>query len=129
MNITFLYLFLVLKNTALLKKECVVIKYNPFFLPFLESFYKEGLLLSYKILYKNTSAVGIKIYLRFLYNKFNLSNLKLISTPSNKKYLKYKDICKFFSIKSILFLSTTRGILTNLECQKQLIGGKLYYIC
>mgnify|MGYP003387448515 FL=1 len=110
MSITFLYLFLVLKNTALLKKESVVIKYNPFFLPFLESFYKEGLLLSYKVIYKHNLIVGIRIYLRFLYNKFNLSNLKIISTPSNKKYLKYKDICKFFSIKSILFLSTTRGM-------------------
>ena len=130
MNITFTYLFLILKNAALLKKEFIVIKYNLFFIPFLESFYQEGFLLSYKILYDSTSSIiGIKVYFRFLYNKFNLSGLKLISTVSNKKYLKYKDICKFFSIKSVLFLSTTKGILTNLESQKQLIGGKLYFVC
>ena len=51
MSITFLYLFLILKNTALLKKESVTVKYNPFFIPFLECFYKEGTLLSYKIIY------------------------------------------------------------------------------
>ena len=129
MNITFIYLFLILKNASLLRKEFVLLKYNYYFLPFLESFYKEGYILSYKIILNNMCTFGIKVYFRVLFNKFNLINLRLISTLSNKKYLKYKELCKIFSIKSILFLSTTQGILTNLEAQKNLIGGKLYFVC
>lgn len=129
MNSTYLYFFLILKNAAKLQKELVEVKYNKFFIKFLEVLYKEGFILSYEISYKNNSPYKIKIYLRFLYNQYLFSDLQIISKPSHKKYLTYNNACRIFNMRYTIFLSTNNGILTHLDCQKLQLGGKLLYIC
>jgi ribosomal protein S8 len=42
--------------------------------------------------------------------------------------LTLKDISKIKSRKNVLFLSTSKGFLTSLDCKKQKIGGTLLFI-
>ena len=55
-----------------------------------------------------------------------IRNLRLLSTHSKKYYIKLNsliDTCK--TRKGILLLSTTHGILTNLEARNIGVGGML----
>lgn len=129
MNFTYLYFFLSLKNAARLQKEYVEIQYNIYLIKFLKILYAEGFILSYEIGFFKNNPIKIKIYLRFLYNHYLLHDLKILSKPSHKKYLSYKNICRFFNIRYSVFLSTSKGILIQKDCQKKQVGGKLLYIC
>ena len=69
----------------------------------------------------------IFITLRYFNNKSVFKNLKIFSTPSKINFLNTKDLAKVTNKKFILFLSTSQGLLTNIECKKKNIGGKLLF--
>jgi len=132
MNITLIQLLLKLKNASLARKEIVTIKYNKLCLDLLKLLYIEGFIQSFNIQTINSpflkKQLQISITLRYFYNKPIFKNLKIVSKPSYVKYLKLKDLCKIVDKKSVLFLSTNKGLLTSLDCKKHQIGGTLLFI-
>jgi len=132
MNITLIQLLLKLKNASLARKEIVTIKYNKLCLDLLKLLYIEGFIQSFNIQTINSpflkKQLQITITLRYFYNKPIFKNLKIVSKPSYIKYLKLKDLCKIVDKKSVLFLSTNKGLLTSLDCKKHQIGGTLLFI-
>ena len=132
MNITLIQLLLKLKNASLARKEIVTIKYNKLCLDLLKLLYLEGFIQSFNIQTINSpflkKQLQISITLRYFYNKPIFKNLKIVSKPSYVKYLKLKDLCKIVDKKSVLFLSTNKGLLTSLDCKKHQIGGTLLFI-
>jgi len=132
MNITLIQLLLKLKNASLARKEIVTIKYNKLCLDLLKLLYTEGFIQSFNIQTINSpflkKQLQISITLRYFYNKPIFKNLKIVSKPSYVKYLKLKDLCKIVDKKSVLFLSTNKGLLTSLDCKKHQIGGTLLFI-
>lgn len=130
MSNTLIKFLIQLKNASLIKQENVVFKFNKLNLKITQLLYKEGFIQSF-YLQGNTSAPStLKIYikLRFIYNKSILKNLKLISTPVKNAYLNFKNLSKLPTTKNVLFLSTSKGFLTGLECKKNKIGGVLLFI-
>ena len=127
MNLTTIKNLIKIKNASLVSKKKVVIKYHSFIVLLLKYMYKLGLIQNYNIL-KNKNI--IIIFLRHYYDKIITTNIKLISTPSHKTFLNYKNV---LSIKKqtnmTLFFSTSNGILTIQDCKKQNIGGVLLFIC
>jgi ribosomal protein S8 len=55
------------------------------------------------------------------------SDLKILSKPSLIKYVSLKDLKKNPKKKTVVFLSTTKGILTDSQCKLRSIGGKLLF--
>lgn len=130
MNINTIKLLLKLKNAAFYHKEYILIPYNKHYIKYLLAFYKEGCIQSFTIFIDDNNIKQIKIYLRLLYNKMLLKDLKIISKSSLKKYINYKNLSKFsYNVKKTLFLSTNKGIVSTFFCKKYKIGGKLYYLC
>jgi ribosomal protein S8 len=132
MNITLIQLLLKLKNASLARKEIVIIKYNKSCLDLLKLLYIEGFIQSFNIQTIDSPFVKkhlqISITLRYFYNKPIFKDLKIVSKPSYVKYLKLKDLCKIVDKKSVLFLSTNKGLLTSLDCKKHKVGGTLLFI-
>jgi len=125
MNITLIYLLIKLKNFSLQQKEFVYIPYNKQYLEILKILYQQGFIQSYK-LQKDSRLL---IVLRYYYSKPIFKDLKLVSKPSNSHYLKLKDLYFLSNKKYIYFISTTKGLLTGLECKQYGLGGKLLFIC
>lgn len=128
MNTNLIKFLIKLKNASLLKKEVVTLEFNPFCLELLHVLYAEGLVQSFLIEHENNK-LYFKIVLRYFFNKPVLKNLKFFSKPSHIKYFRYSDLCKIVDRKFIFVLSTSKGILTSLECKKKKIGGKLLFMC
>ena len=130
MNNNLIKFLVQLKNASLLRKETTVFVCNFLHLKLLKILYLEGLIQSFCIgKQKKKDSFVIKVTLRYFYNKSILKNLKILSKPSHLKYIKYSDICKISDRKFVFFLSTSKGILTSLECKKKRIGGKLLFMC
>lgn len=126
MNITLINFLLKLKNAYLAKKYNILVGYNKNILEFSKILYKEGLIQGFFI---NKQNKNIIIFLRHSQSFSPFHALKIISTVSNTKELKYADICKLSTQQRIFFFSTTKGIMTSMLCKQNCLGGKLLFIC
>ena len=126
MNLTKIKFLLTLKNSSLVKKEYILTLFFKKNYDIIYILYKEGIIQSFNLQNFNKKII---IYLRYYYNKILLNSLKIISKPSNTKFLKIKDLYKLNIKKKLFILSTSKGLKTLLDCKKSNLGGKLLFIC
>ena len=118
-----------IKNASLSSNEIISVPYNKFMINLLAVLYKEGFIQSFNVYQDVNCQTKVDILLRYYYNKSSVKNLKIISSPSKVRYLDYNSLTKLSIKKNVLFLSTSLGILTALDCKKKKIGGILFFIC
>lgn len=113
-----------LKNSSLSKKKLVTVNYNNLIIKCIEALYKEGLILSYFVQKeKDNSLTKIQIKLRNVDDIVLTSKIKIVSKPTNIKYLQYHQLCRITLKEKTGFFSTNKGILTLDECKKNRLGG------
>ena len=132
MNTVTIRLLNILKNSSITNTEFVCVNSNQLAQSIVKILYREGYILSFKFRKKenytnNTSE--ILVYLRYLYNKSNLRKLKIISSPSRKISISYKQLTRISSKNKLFLFSTTKGLLTLEECKQKKVGGILFFIC
>lgn len=77
----------------------------------------------------------IKVYLKYYQNNSTLRGVATLSKPSLKFFIKFKNLQRFafnnkFSINGFIVCSTSRGLLTDIECVLMKTGGKaLFFVC
>ena len=114
-------IILKLKNAISLNKKFIFLPKNDFCINLIYLLYSEGFILSF---YLTNSKKKIKIFLKNESNGSSIiKNIKLISTPSNKNYLKYNHLTKLTNGVGIIILSTPYGLFTSNSCVKKKIGG------
>lgn len=86
----------------------------------------EGFIHQYETVTKNGQRY-IFIYLKYLQdsNKPLIRGLKRVSKPGLRVYVASNQIPSVLGGQGIAILSTSRGILTNVQAKKQGIGGEL----
>jgi small subunit ribosomal protein S8 len=131
MSRSHIHLLLTIKTASLLQKERVQVPLKFASLSFLTMLYKHGIIQNF---IKIGSVFTIKqskilIYLRYFFSKPIVKNLKFFSKPSLYLYLSFNDVCLINDKKHTLFISTSKGILTNLECKIKKIGGIVLFKC
>ena len=126
-----IFFLLKLKNASLYKKEVVIIDFKQDYIPILQLLYKEGYIQTFLInkdLSKNKSI--IIIYIRYVYNTFALSNLKLLSKQSCVKTITYKQLSyNIYDIRKTFFIITNKGLQTQTTCKLNQLGGRLLFMC
>jgi ribosomal protein S8 len=131
MNSHIVFLLLKLKNAALYKKEVVIIDFKQDYIPILQLLYKEGYIQTFLVTKENTkNKFTITIYLRYIYNIFALSNLKLLSKQSCVRTITYKQLsCNIYDIRKTFFIITNKGLQTQTTCKLNQLGGRLFFMC
>jgi len=112
-------LFSKIKNGYLAKKSKIVQYKSKQSIYILNILIKEGFLKSYKINSKNQ----LDIYLKYKNNKAVITEIKRLSKPGKRLYITNKDLYK--KKKGLYIISTSIGILTDLEAKKLNVGGEL----
>jgi ribosomal protein S8 len=119
-----------LKNASLIKSESISLGYSFLILNIIQNLYKEGFIQSFKIKKDLvTDKKFILVNLRYYFNKSIFNKLKTISSASKIKALDFENLSRLNIKKDVLFLSTSEGILTHLECKHRNLGGVLFFIC
>lgn len=112
-------LFSKIKNGYLAKKSKIVQQKSKQSINILNILVKEGFIKSYKINSKNQ----LDIYLKYRKNKAVLTEIKRLSKPGKRLYLTNKDLYK--KKTGFYIISTSIGILTDLQAKKLNVGGEL----
>lgn len=112
-------LFSKIKNGFLSKKTKITQQNSKQSINILNILLNEGFIKSYKINSKNQ----IEVYLKYKNNKSVINEIKRISKPGKRLYLKNKDL--YIKKQGFYILSTPLGLLTDLEAKKLNVGGEL----
>jgi small subunit ribosomal protein S8 len=129
MNLTLINFITKLKNASISKKETINISYTSINYKVTKILYREGFIQSYSLEKKSDVSLTIIIKLRYFYNKSLLKNLRILSKPSSITFLKLSYIIRLKDKKFVFFFSTNKGVLTNIDCKKHKLGGKLLFMC
>jgi len=114
-------LFSKIKNGYLSNKSKIIQRKSKQTINVLNIFIREGFIKSYKISLKNQNE--LEIYLKYKNNQPTLTEIKRLSKPGKRLYIKNKNLYK--KKKGFYILSTSNGILTDLQAKKLNIGGEL----
>jgi small subunit ribosomal protein S8 len=112
-------LFSKIKNGYLSKKTRITHQYSKQSINILNILIKEGFIKSYKLNSNNQ----IDIYLKFKNNKPAVIDIIRISKPGKRLYIKNKEL--YIKKKGFFIISTSKGVLTDLQAKKLNIGGEL----
>ena len=115
-------LFSKIKNGYFSKKSKIIQHKSKQSINILNILVKEGFIKSYKINSKNK----LDIYLKYKKNIKVITEIKRLSKPGKRLYINTKDLYK--KKKGLYIISTSIGILTDLEAKKLNIGGELICI-
>ena len=86
----------------------------------------EGFILGYRI--DNFDSKLLKIFLKYKDGYPAISSIKFIFTPNRHIYYSVSQLWNFDSKKSLIILTTSKGLMTVQECKKNQIGGKPLFI-
>ena len=111
-----------IKNGYLAKNYKITQYKSKQIIKILNIFLKEGLIKSYTISKKNQNI--IYIYFKYKNNQSIINKIIRISKPSKRIYIKNKDLFKIKK-RGFYILSTSYGIITDLEARKLNLGGEL----
>ncbi|MFA7347428.1 MAG: 30S ribosomal protein S8 [Desulfurivibrionaceae bacterium] len=86
---------------------------------------KEGFINDYQVVDKDTQGV-LRIEMKYDQNNERIiTNLKRVSKPGRRIYVKHDQIPKVMSGLGIAIISTSKGIFTDKEARAMKIGGEL----
>ena len=112
-------LFSTIKNGSLAKKPKITQKNSKQSINILNIMVREGFIKSYKITLNNQ----IDIFLKYKNNKPVINEIIRLSKPGKRLYIKNKDL--YIKKKGFYIISTSIGILTDLDAKKLNTGGEL----
>jgi len=115
-----------LKNGQMSRKNYIRQLKTKLSIPFLNILWDEGFILGYKI--DNLDSNLLKIFLKYKDGYPSINSIKFIFRPNRHIYYSVSQLWNFDSKKSLIILTTTKGLMTVQECKKNQIGGKPLFI-
>ncbi len=87
----------------------------------------EGFIKNYKVIADQKQGI-LRVYLKYIDEKDSVINeIKRVSKPGGRVYVKSEDIPKVKSGMGIAILSTSKGLLTDKAAREAQVGGE--FIC
>ena len=83
----------------------------------------EGFIKSFKIIVKEKTDIRIKILLK----DGAIQGLKRVSRPGLRRYESYRTIPRVINGLGVSVLSTSKGIISSRNAQKQKVGGEILF--
>ncbi|WGH24660.1 MAG: 30S ribosomal protein S8 [Candidatus Shikimatogenerans bostrichidophilus] len=118
----------IIRNGYNVKKKYIKVNYSNIILSIVKILYRNKYIKLYKIYNNKNKYKKIIISLKYI-NKLSVINKIIrISKPSNRKYLKYKNIKKVLNGYGISIISTSFGLMTGYEAFSKKIGGEILCI-
>ena len=115
-----------LKNSQISQRNCMCQPKTKLTITFLNILWDEGFILGYKI--DNSDSNLLKIFLKYKNGDPVINSIKFIVKPSRHIYYSVSQLWKLDSKKSLIILTTSRGLMTAHECKKTQTGGKPLFI-
>jgi small subunit ribosomal protein S8 len=116
--------FAMIRNAIMAKKDTVDVPASSTLKSILEILKKEGYVENLKVIEDRRQGI-IRIYLKYIEAKPAIRNIRRISRPSLRVYVKKDRVPSVLKGKGLAIITTSRGILTDAEARAQGLGGEI----
>jgi len=116
--------FCMIRNAIMAKKENVDIPASGTLKSILEILKKENYIDNFKQIEDKKQGI-LRIYLKYLSGKPAIRNLQRVSKSGLRVYVKRDKVPSVLRGKGIAVISSSKGIMTNIEAKAQNIGGEV----
>lgn len=116
--------FTIIRNAVMAKKENVDIPASRILKSILEILKKENYIDNFKLI-EDKSRPRLRVYLKYTANKSAITQIKRVSKPGLRVYVKKEDIPLVLRGKGLAILSTSKGILTDKQARALKVGGEI----
>ena len=118
-------MLIAIKNASLVKKETIIIPSSKMKLAILELLKREGYVKAYNLI--EGVKPSIEIVISYVNKMPRITDLKRVSKPSKRVYTGVKDIAPVKYGHGICVISTPKGIMTDKEARKEMVGGEVLF--
>jgi len=116
--------FTIIRNAIMAKKDSVDVPASNTIKAILEILKKEGYIDNFKLI-EDKKQGQVRIYLKYVAGKSVVRNIKRISRPGLRLYVKHKKVPVVLRGRGLAIVSTSQGILADKEAREKGLGGEV----
>ncbi len=114
----------IIRNAIMAKKENVNVPASNTTKSILDILKKEGYIDNFKLIEDKKQGI-VRVYLKYIAGKSAIMNIKRISKPGLRVYVKADKIPLVLRGKGLAVISTSKGMMTNKEARQLRLGGEV----
>lgn len=116
--------FTIIRNAIMIKKEAVDIPASSTLRSIVDILKKENYIDDFKSIDDKKQGI-IRVYLKYISGKPAIRNIKRISKPGLRVYVKHQKVPSVLRGRGLAIVSTSKGILTDVQARELKIGGEI----
>lgn len=116
--------FTMIRNALMAKKENLDVPASLVTKSILEILKREGYIDDFKFIEDKKQGI-LRIYLKYLSGKPAIKNIKRVSKPGLRLYVKQDKIPLVLRGRGLAIISTSKGIVTDKEARDLKVGGEV----
>ena len=116
--------FTIIRNAIMTKKDSVDVPASSTIKSIMDILKKESYIDNFKLIEDKKQGL-IRIYLKYIAEKSAIRNIKRISRPGLRLYVKHKKVPVVLRGRGLAIISTSSGILTDKDAREKGLGGEV----
>lgn len=116
--------FTIIRNAIMAKKENLDVPASGTLESIFEIFKGEGYIDNFKFIEDKKQGI-LRVYLKYEGGKPAIKNIRRISKPGLKVYVKRGEVPSVLRGRGIAIISTSKGIMTDTQAKAQGLGGEV----
>lgn len=116
--------FTMIRNAIMANKKDLDIPASGSMKSILDILRKEGYIDNFKLIEDKKQGV-LRVYLKYIAGKPAIRNIKRVSKPGLRVYVKHQKIPSVLRGRGVAIISTSKGITTDEEARKLGLGGEI----
>lgn len=116
--------FTMIRNAIMAKKENVDIAASNTLKAIMDILKKENYIENFKLIEDKKQGL-LRVYLKYIAQKPAIRNIKRVSRPSLRVYVKGVKAPSVLRGRGIAIISTSKGIITDKQAREEKVGGEI----
>ena len=116
--------FTMIRNALMAKKENLDVPASKITRSIVDILKRESYIENYKLVEDRKQGI-LRIYLKYSGGKSAIRNIKRVSRPGLRVYVKQDKVPSVLRGRGIAIVTTSKGILTDKEAKEQGVGGEV----
>ena len=116
--------FTIIRNASMAKKETVDLPASNTLKSILEILKKENYIENFKSIEDKKQGL-LRVYLKYIAGKSAIRNIKRVSRPGLRAYVKHKKVPSVLRGRGLAIVSTSKGVVTDTQAREMGVGGEI----
>ncbi len=116
--------FTIIRNAIIIKKDAVDLPGSNNIKSIMEILKKNEYIDNFKLIEDKKQGL-VRVYLKYTAGKSAIRNIKRISKPGLRVYVRGKKVPTVLRGKGLAIISTSKGVLTDKEARELGVGGEI----